>query len=65
MDHDQQIAVPLGICTAMTAEVVGACVLTGILDLVNQCIDTVRLSGIIECGVRSEEVEKKNVSGCG
>ena len=27
-----KIAVPVGLCTAMAAEVMGACVLTGILD---------------------------------
>ena len=46
-----KIAVHLGIGTAMTAEVVGVCVFTGILDLVltkflkmknvNQCIDAI------------------------
>ena len=51
MDHDQQGRGALGIGTAMTAEVVDVCVLTGILDLVlnknlsmkniSQCIDAV------------------------
>ena len=52
-----KIAVPLGIGTAMIAEVVGVCVLTGILDLVlnnnlsvknfHQCIDAIiRKSGV-------------------
>ena len=46
-----KIAVPLGIGTAMAPEVVGVCVLTGIVDLVlhkslnvrniNQCIDEI------------------------
>ena len=29
-----KIAVPMGMCTAMTAEAVGVCILTGILELV-------------------------------
>ena len=47
----RQVAVPLSMCTAMAAEVVGFCILTGIMDLVlgknisvkaiNQCIDAV------------------------
>ena len=38
-------AAPLGICTAMTAEVVVVCVLTGILDLVlNESLSTKKIN---------------------
>ena len=64
-----KIAVPLGIGTAMTAEMVGLCVLTCILDFVlNKSLSmknispVMQLSGIIECGLRSDEVEKYHVS---
>ena len=60
MDHDQQNRGAVGIGAAVTAEVVGVCVLTGILDLVlNKSLSMkMQLSGIMECGLRSDEVEK-------